>query len=170
LGGLFYGFGGDGAGKRMVGCVSVYYDTCIHGRPYDDESDPAIARDIADIELVTKLCKARKYPILGSKVVLFEHSKIADAELKGDINKQYQKTIDVNVIITADIAMRAMTLQAEGVGRWDSYHLAAAEAADAEVLLTVDKEFIRIVERKNLSKVLVINPLTFLRKVYLWKK
>jgi predicted nucleotidyltransferase len=48
-----------------------------------------------------------------------------------------------------------------GLGVMDSYHLAAAEAAGADVLITVDKDFERISTNKKLSRVIVINPLKF---------
>jgi len=152
------------------GGVLIYFDTCIHDRNYDDQRDQAIVDDIADIALIIKLCKFNGHPILGSRMVVLEHNGITDEDLRENLNKQYEETIDANVIINADIDERAQVLQAENVGYADSYHLAAAEAAGATVLLTVDKKFIRVVERKNLSNVLVISPLNFLRKVYLWKK
>ncbi len=43
----------------------------------------------------------------------------------------------------------------------DSFHLAAAEAAHADYLLTVDKDFLKICSRSNFAKVKVINPLNF---------
>jgi len=150
--------------------VLVYFDTCVHDRNYDDQRDQAIVDDIADIALIIKLCKFNGHHILGSRMVALEHNGITDEDLRESLNRQYEETIDASVIITAAIDERAQALQAESVGYADSYHLAAAEAAGATVLLTVDKKFIRVVERKKLSSVLVINPLTFLRKVYLWKR
>ncbi|MDR2591197.1 MAG: PIN domain-containing protein [Chitinispirillales bacterium] len=146
----------------------IYPDTCIYGRLFDDQFDPDIAADTIDILLVIALCKANKYPIVGSQAVIFEHNKICNLVRRDAIDEQYKRTIDRSVTITANVGARAQVLQTEGVKLMDSYHLAAAEAAGADVLLTVDKDFIKIVAKKNLSAVKVINPLTFLREVYLW--
>jgi len=43
----------------------------------------------------------------------------------------------------------------------DSYHLAAAEAAGADYLLTTDLDFISKCVRPNFTAVRVINPLDF---------
>jgi len=58
--------------------------------------------------------------------------------------------------------VRAQSFQVDGVGVVDSQHLAAAEAAGVDYLITTDLKFERVVTRKKLSKVVVINPLTYL--------
>jgi predicted nucleic acid-binding protein len=60
-------------------------------------------------------------------------------------------------------------LEAEGLGEMDSYHLAIAETAGADVLLTTDDPFIKVCARKRLSRVRVINPLNFEEEVLRWQ-
>jgi len=43
----------------------------------------------------------------------------------------------------------------------DAAHLASAEAANTDYLLTVDKDFIKKCARTNITAVKVINPLDF---------
>ena len=51
-----------------------------------------------------------------------------------------------------------------GLRPFDSLHLACAEFAQADVLLTTDKKFIRQAEQLNL-KTRVVNPLVWLMEV-----
>jgi len=65
---------------------------------------------------------------------------------------------------TAPIMARARKLMASGLDSWDAAHLAAAEAADADYLLTVDKDFLKVCSRSKITKVNVINPIDFERR------
>jgi predicted nucleic acid-binding protein len=97
--------------------------------------------------------------------VTFEIGKIRNAEVRGNVEAFFDATIDTYFTATADDDARAKALQAEGLGRMDSYHLAIAETAGADVLLTTDTQFIQTCAKKNLSGVRVINPLNFLPEV-----
>jgi len=100
--------------------------------------------------------------IIGSAVVLSELDDIRNAKKRDAIEEFYFDTVDGNVELTEQGLARAMFLEAAGLGTTDALHLAAAEAAGVDVLLTTDVDFIRICKQKNLSDVKVINPLIFL--------
>jgi len=102
------------------------------------------------------------YRILGSPVITFELGNIPDAALRTDVMDFYAATVnDIIKMTTADYT-RARSFQAEGVGEVDSQHLAVAETAGVDYLITTDIKFERVVAKKNLSTVKVINPLTYL--------
>jgi predicted nucleic acid-binding protein len=94
--------------------------------------------------------------------VSFELRNNPNAVSRAAIMKFYASTVNETVNLTYADFMRARSLQAEGVGAMDSQHLVAAEIAGASYLLTVDDDFERIVTKKNLSKVIIMNPLTYL--------
>ncbi len=59
---------------------------------------------------------------------------------------------------------RAQKLESMGLGKMDAAHLAAAEAAEAEYLITTDEKFIRRCARNNLTAVNGIKPIDFERR------
>ena len=63
-----------------------------------------------------------------------------------------------------DIAARSRVLQDIGLKLLDSYHLAFAEAAEVDFLLTTDDRFVKIADRIK-TAVKVINPLNFLKEI-----
>jgi predicted nucleic acid-binding protein len=143
----------------------IYLDTCCYGRPYDNTSQIKIATEAAAVMAVIETCRITGHCIIGSTAVTFEFGKIRDAEVREDIEALFDTTINAYFAATADDDVRAQALQAEGLGKMDSYHLAIAEAAGADALLTTDVDFARICAKKNLSEVRVINPLNFLPEV-----
>jgi len=100
--------------------------------------------------------------ILGSGAVVDELGRIKNPSLRTDLLDFYVDTVDVSVKLTPADDIRAQVFRAAGVGTTDSVHLAAAEKAGADYLLTVDDDFERVATAKNLSNVKVMNPLTYL--------
>ena len=67
--------------------------------------------------------------------------------------------------IGASIARRAKQLASAGYGAYDALHLAAAESAGAEVLLSTDDRFIKRVARGDgHPRVPVRNPVSWLEE------
>jgi len=148
--------------ETLTVALKIYFDTCCYGRPYDNPKDAQSVSEAIAIMTIIELSRISGHRIWGSAVVAFELGNIPDAALKADVMGFYAATVnDIAVMTEADYA-RARLLQADGVGVLDSQHLAVAESADIDYLITTDEKFERIVARKNLSKVKVINPLTYL--------
>jgi predicted nucleic acid-binding protein len=93
-----------------------------------------------------------------------EINKISNDNARRDAKQKYDEYIDDWVKKTAPIMARARKLEASGLSGWDAAHLAAAEAARADYLLTVDKDFIKVCSKPNFTKVKVINPIDFERR------
>jgi len=143
----------------------IYLDTCCYNRPFDDQRILRNAVETSAIMSIIDICGIIGHIIIGSRAVTFEHSNISASGLRAAVGELYDKTITYSVRITADTSARATALQEYGMGRMDSFHLAAAEAGNADVLLTVDDDFEHIVANKKLSSVRVINPVNFLTEV-----
>jgi predicted nucleic acid-binding protein len=142
--------------------MDIYLDTCCYGRQFDNQEQANIAAETIAVMTAIDTCKIAGYGIIGSEAVIYELENIRNDVFKEDVIKFYQNTITRHILLTENNHTRARTLQAEGLGRMDSYHLAVAEAADVKFLLTTDNDFERICAKKNLSFVKVINPLTIL--------
>jgi hypothetical protein len=143
--------------------MKLYFDSCCYGRQWDDQKDTQIAADTLAIMTIIEAAKIAGHSIWGSGAVKFELGNIPnDNPNRADIIGFYKNTINERFILTTAEFTRAQSLQAEGVGEMDSQHLSAAEAIGVDYLITTDDKFKRVVIKKNLSKVRVINPLTFL--------
>ncbi len=77
----------------------------------------------------------------------------------------FWETIDCYVRPSAADFGRAQIFRAAGLKRKDSRHLAVAEIAGVDVLLTVDKGFLRTGGNKKLCAVRVVNPINFLQEL-----
>jgi len=145
--------------------VKVYLDTCCYCRPYDDQAQVKIATETVAVMVAIETCRLAGFCIVGSMVVISELGSIYNGELRRTVERFYADTTDSYVSLNANDLARAQVLQARGMGVMDSYHLAAAEAAGVNILLTTDGSFEKICTRKKLSAVKVINPLNFLPEV-----
>jgi predicted nucleic acid-binding protein len=143
--------------------MKIYFDSCCYGRQWDDQKDTQIATDTLAIMTIIEAARLAGRSIGGSTVVAFELGNIpSDHPNRADILAFYDDTIDESTVLTPAELTRAQSLRAEGVGKMDSRHLAVAEAAGVDYLITTDEKFERVVTKKNLSEVKVIHPLTYL--------
>jgi predicted nucleic acid-binding protein len=143
----------------------IYPDSCIYGRPQDDQTQLEIEKETLAIAGVIRICKLAGHVFMGSAQVESEILANSNAMDRKAAWMNFKSIAKYSVNLTAEDFRRARELEAQGLDEGDSFHLAAAEAAGVDVLLTVDKDFERIVTIKNLSKVRVLNPFKLLQEV-----
>jgi predicted nucleic acid-binding protein len=135
-------------------------DTCCYKRPFDDQTQDRIYLETEIILSIIAKCDRGEWVLLSSEVLEYEFSNDKDAE-----RGQYMIALycdNSNVFpLTDDIKRRAHELQTYGVKLLDSLHLATAEYANADVLLTVDDQFFNSAKRAD-SKIKVIRPKEFM--------
>jgi predicted nucleic acid-binding protein len=102
-----------------------------------------------------------EYRIIGSFVVVTEIIQNPDTKERRIIERLYNRITSGEAPRTAQRRTRAAELETKGLKTMDAQHLAAAEAADADYLLTVDKDFIKKASQPNFTTVKVINPIDF---------
>jgi len=101
--------------------------------------------------------------VLGSSVIEAEILRNPDESLRDEIFLSYYATINEIISHSAAIRARAADIQKHGVKYIDSLHFAAAEIAAADVLFTVDKDFIKFAKRID-SFLRVENPVDWILK------
>jgi hypothetical protein len=146
--------------------VKIYFDTCCYGRPWDGQDLASIIAEANAIETIIDWRHINGYIIIGSPVLDAEILKNPNTKDRDAIMSFYRDARDDYAYLTATDRRRAQTFQTAGLKVNDSYHLAVAEAANVDVLLTVDIPFLRVVNSKNICKVKVMNPLDFVSKFY----
>jgi len=142
----------------------ICFDNCCNSRLFDDETQPETKAEADAIRRIINNKRRGRYVIFGSFAGDAEINKISDDNARRDAKQKYDGYIDDWIKKTAPIMARARKLMANGLSNWDAAHLAAAEAAHADYLLTVDKDFIKVCSRPNFTKVKVINPIDFERR------
>jgi len=143
----------------------VYVDSCGFGRLYDNESQAKVKAEADAIRKTIEHCRLGEFSIIGSAVVVSEIRAIEDDDEKRDALEKIYNEVAVNAPLTAQCLARAHQLHLAGLGVMDSRHLAVAEAEGAGFLLTTDMDFIKKCARPNFTKVKVINPLDFERRL-----
>ncbi|MDR0305407.1 MAG: hypothetical protein LBI42_01070 [Chitinispirillales bacterium] len=139
--------------------MKIYLDTCCYCRPFDESDQDKIVNERAAIAAI--LNPLMDFDILGSLAVKVEFNRISDSIKREDVELLYNSVVSAHLPYTLNIKKRADALTAIGVGKYDSFHIAFAESAKADYLLTVDKKFVNKSNNLKVS-VKVINPLDFI--------
>jgi len=140
----------------------IYLDNCCYSRLFDAITSTKIGAEAKKIQLIIDNLFLGDYKIIGSLVLTSEMSGIDDYEKREAVEEIYDRVVTDEVRLSAQTIVRADELRLSmGLGVMDSRHLAAAEAAKADFLLTTDADFIKKCAKKKLTNVKVINPLDF---------
>jgi hypothetical protein len=141
--------------------MKIYLDSCCYGRPWDGKDQASIVAEANAIGEIIDWRFINGHITIGSPIVKSEILRNPRPDIRAAVMEYFLESIDEYVYLaTADYA-RARVLRKAGLRRKDHYHLAAAECAGADMLLTVDKGFLQVATSRSLSKVQVINPLSF---------
>jgi predicted nucleic acid-binding protein len=141
--------------------MRIYLDACCLNRLTDDQTQLRIRQEAEAVEQILKRMRAGAIHWISSEALVDEIDR------NPDIGKRLENTslLDLapeTIEVDDSIADRAANLQAAGYGAYDALHLACAEAAKVDVLLTTDDRFIRRASRQDGSpRVAVLNPLSW---------
>lgn len=134
--------------------MKIYFDTCSLSRLHDASLQ---ARIREEANAVARLLSA-DIVWIGSDMLSDEVLAISDEEKRGSILAMMVR-VNENVEVTPGILSRAGKLAALGFGKQDAIHLACAEFASADCLLTTDDRFFRLAKRCAAElRVAVENP------------
>jgi len=139
----------------------IYFDSCCYSRLFDINARGKVKAQAAMIRHIINNRIKGGYVIAGSFAVNAEIRKTRSAKKRKAIEKLYYGIIANEIVLSAQSITRAVNLSLIGLGKMDSFHLAAAEAAGADFLITTDEKFIKKCRNRNITAVKVINPLDF---------
>lgn len=139
----------------------IYLDTSIYNRPFDDQSQPRIFLETQAVILILQMVESGLVDLVGSTALEYENSKNPYPR-KRRAMQYYLQRATVCQVLNEDIRQRAKELEQEGVKTLDALHVASAEAAGCESLLTTDK---RLINRCQTLTLRVINPTDFVLEV-----
>jgi len=143
--------------------VRIYFDNCCLNRPYDDLTSNTVRMECEAILSIIDNCGASDWSYFSSDVLLDEILETADTDKREKVMLLYQAAAE-HIGFTETIFTRAKELEKFNIKSFDALHLASAEAAKADVLLTTDHRFINAAKRAG-THIPVRNPLVWLAEV-----
>jgi hypothetical protein len=120
----------------------IYLDCCCLNRPFDDQTQDKICIESTAIMAILGQCFYDRWRFVGSDVIEFEIMKISDLSRKAKVLYLYSMKSE-SILLNNTIQSRALEIQKYGLKPFDSLHFASAEYRNTDVLLTVDKDFIK---------------------------
>ena len=139
-------------------------DVCSLNRPFDDQSQDKIRVETEAVISLLKRCNTKDdWTLVGSDIITIEASNNSDVVKKQKVlllHDGADEKIDYNDIIKT----RSEDFRKHNVKSFDSLHLATAEYANVDVLLTTDGKFEKAATRTD-TKIRVVNPLTYYLEV-----
>lgn len=138
----------------------IYLDNCCYNRPFDDQTQERIHLESEAILTILQRGQTGVYKIVGSNILELEMERMQDAIKKQRVKELY-KVANIHVCYTEEIKRRSQEImKISKIHTFDSLHIAIAEKAKADVMLTTDDKLEKMAERLDL-KVRVMNPLKF---------
>ena len=145
--------------------MRIYLDNCCYNRPFDDQTQERIHLESEAILTILKRGQLNVYEIVGSEMLELEMERMGDETKKRKVKELYQVT-HMHVAYTDEIKKRSEDImKISKIRTFDSLHIAAAESANADVLLTTDDKMSNMTSKLEL-KVKVQNPLQFAWEVF----
>lgn len=144
--------------------MRLYLDVSCLNRPFDDLRQARIRLEAEAVESVLGQIDAGLHEQVSSKMALLEIAAMPDREKQRRGRALLPEAADIMDLTTA-IYSRGEWLEGLGFKPADALHVAAAEAGQADVLLTCDDRLLRRGRRfRARLRVDIANPLTWLQE------
>ncbi|MEP0843994.1 MAG: PIN domain-containing protein [Phycisphaerae bacterium] len=143
--------------------MRLYLDMCVLKRPFDDQSQERVAAETRAVLAVIERIDRGLDNLVWSSALTFENQEDPEAEPRMEVAK-YAARASMRQTLSAQIEQRMRELSALGLPPLDAAHLAFAEAAGCDVLLSCDDRFIRRARRVN-TMIRVLTPLEYWNEV-----
>lgn len=145
--------------------MKIYFDVCCLNRPFDDQTQQNIHLESEAVITILSNIQKGKWIMIGSAFLDWEISKIPEMERFHKVRYLYSMA---KLKITTDnfIETRQPVIEEMGFGTIDAFHIAAAEKAKADILITTDYDILKKYDlQRNLINVRIQNPVQFLMEV-----
>jgi predicted nucleic acid-binding protein len=143
----------------------VYLDVCCLNRPFDDQQQDRVHLEAEAVLLILKRCESGEWHWVSSAVLSYEVDKIPNWERRNRVKELLRGAKEV-LPLSDSAVERGEELKGLGLRTYDALHVACAEQASVNILLTTDDRLVRAAARNaDKLKVPVKNPLTWLQEV-----
>lgn len=137
---------------------TVYLDLCCLNRPFDDQHQARVRLEAEAVLALIELVRHGELNWIGSDILDLESSRHRNTDQRRGVEALLSCATS-KVAAGERERQRGRDLEAVGFGAFDALHLACAESAGAEVLLTTDDRLrSRAAREKARLAVQVENP------------
>lgn len=138
--------------------MKLYLDTCSLQRPLDDQRQIRIATETEAILGVLSLWETGKIDLIGSDALLYEASKITNAE-RASYMRELLGKLETTIELNETIKSKALFFEAKSIKSLDALHLAFAEEAKADYFCTCDDKLLKKAKRLPDLSIKAVSPL-----------
>lgn len=153
----------------MTRTYLIYLDVCCLNRPFDDWSYERNRLEGEAIINILKQVKSGSSKLISSEAIEAELMRMTNLDKLKEI-RQLLTLADYQIILNEAINQRSQELEKLGFDLYDSFHVACAESAKIDVLLTTDDRLLKkAIKYNNLLQVSLENPVIWLMNNFLLK-
>ena len=153
----------------MAESYLIYLDVCCLNRPFDDWRQDRIRLEGQTILDIFKRFYSEEWKLVSSETIEAELNRMVNLDKLDRIRKLLQ-VAENKIILTEEIDKRSQEIEKLGFGLYDSFHIACAETAKVDVLLTTDDRLLKkAIKYSHLLKVKLDNPVTWLMNTFVLK-
>ena len=139
-----------------------YLDASCLNRPFDEQSQPRVRDETeAVLRILERVCAGQDELVLSSALTV-ELAAHPEAEIRAEL-LSWKTRSRRNMTTQAPIRLRVEELVGFGFKPLDAAHVAYAESAPCDALVTCDDRLIRHARRARLA-VRVIGPIEYLKE------
>jgi predicted nucleic acid-binding protein len=147
-------------------CYRIYLDVCCLNRALDDLSQDRVRLEAEAVLSIYRHCRKGLWLLIQSDALDAEISRTPDSRRKAQVSLALS-IAQIQVPLDPSIRQRALDLTQLGFKSFDAVHLATAEVAMADILLTTDDRLLRRAMRcQEQLRVKVANPVHWLISVH----
>ncbi|NEU76479.1 type II toxin-antitoxin system VapC family toxin [Hassallia byssoidea VB512170] len=151
---------------KQEGNYKIYLDVCCLNRPFDDWTQERIRLEGEAILSIMERIRTREWQLVTSEAISVELEKMRNLDKLENILKLLEFAV-ITINIDEEVDSRSQQLEELGFGLYDSFHIACAEVAQTDVLLSTDDRLLKnSLRHQGLLKVSVDNPVTWLMKTF----
>ena len=122
--------------------MKLYLDLCVYNRPFDNQSQPRIMMETLGFVIIMALVSSGGIETINSFDLEYENEQNPKLDNKMIITDMLQAASRF-VGYSEGIHKRAEILEGLGIMGMDALHVACAEYADADLLVTCDDIFLK---------------------------
>lgn len=128
--------------------MKLYLDLCCLNRPFDDQSQARVALESQAVVFILEKVDRGEHGLCNSAALVVENSLSPRTQVRLEIDVLLERA-DIWIAHDKAIDERAAELQKLGFKEFDAYHLAAAETAGCDWLVTCDDKFLKAARRSS---------------------
>jgi len=134
-------------------------DLCCLNRPFDDQSQARVALESQAVVLILEKVDRGEHVLCNSAALVVENSLSPKTQARLEIDILLDRA-DIWIVHGKVIDDRAAELRKVGFKEFDAYHIAGAEAARCDRMVTCDDRFLKAARRNAANiKVTVTDPI-----------